>query len=265
MNPFSDIPLVIRFLNNGLVGIILGAIIGYSTSYYFSSRKHLSYQKITLPLYLSGVNNITKTGFYRGNASAKLVRTYFYIWNSGNSVILNNDIPSLSPIKLTWKQDEGTPFEVSIVKETNYTNNVKFDINSRELEFEYLGVKDGVVIEIIHEKRKSPQLIGTVIGSKKSNLIKASPPSLFGKKLIYVRFRLLCLILIVALVGLYISSIATGYYPFFGIFAVSSQRIYLNYLTFFILLLAITSLFSNDIPKKLNFSIRDWIMRNNDS
>ncbi|NJJ38407.1 hypothetical protein [Paenibacillus apii] len=263
MGPFIKIDMLIHFLNNGIVGIVTGAIIGFITSYYFSLRKHLSYQTTTIPFYPFEINNIEQYGFYKGAPVNKLRRTYFYIWNSGNAVIMSNDIPSLSPIKVTWNSTHDAPLEISIVKETNPGNNIKFNIETNELGLEYLGVRDGVIIEVVHNKRTSPQLIGTIIGSKNSSLVRKNPEPLFGEKFIFLRKRFLSLLTLLLLGGAYILSKLTGSYPFTGIFAFPDQTTYLIYLKIAFALIFLIFCFSKDIPNKLNISISDWILGNN--
>lgn len=162
---------IVNFFNYGVVGIVIGAFIGLTTGYYFSTRKLISYQTVTIPLYFSDMSRAPLHGFYKGIPVSKLRRTYFYVWNSGNTAILSNDVPTLSPVRLVWQDNfdsaVAVPY-VHLLKRTNASNNIKLKPYIYEITFEYLGVNDGLVLEVIHTKAVKFQLSGTIIGSKKA-------------------------------------------------------------------------------------------------
>lgn len=105
-------------------------------------------------------NHIVKTGKspipklemkYNGKGIDNLSSTFFYIWNSGNEVVNDEDLVKVCPLKI--KCDSEQILDAQIIKQSDDSNGFfikKIAPEEVELQFEYIDCGEGVSIQVLH-------------------------------------------------------------------------------------------------------------------
>ena len=138
--------------------IILAVCTVFSTFYAIytkmsgKKRKQFSYYIKTNELVLKGSSQIKNlTVSYAGKEIPDLSISHFYIWNSGNLVVNNDDIVSAKPLCIK-NTAESTILEAVIIRENEETN--AFSISSHEekaiIDFDYVEPGQGILVQVLH-------------------------------------------------------------------------------------------------------------------
>lgn len=83
----------------------------------------------------------------------KLTITKYAIWNSGNEVIEYKDIVDTKTLKIISLNQDTIILDASIVSESDETNKFSIDEikdNYAKIKFDYIGPKDGIVIQVLY-------------------------------------------------------------------------------------------------------------------
>ncbi|WP_145411257.1 hypothetical protein [Paenibacillus xylanexedens] len=152
---------IIKVLDRGLSGIIIGAIIGFLTSHYFKDRTELSYQTVSFPL------NITQDYLSDKKNLRKFVKTIYIVWNSGNQVITHDDITSAEPLRLTSKMNSIMLLRTLKISKISNEVHLPFKLHEVLIDFKFLTPGDGFVFEVIHHREDTLSLDGQIVGMKK--------------------------------------------------------------------------------------------------
>lgn len=167
---------MIKLLNQGWVGSLMGLIGGLAISYVFfrisqigqrptfqfQSRRLIGKQEQELPDEVEII--------YNKQPVSRLTLSRIAFWNSGNATIDGNNITDADPLRL--EVEDGCILKVHVIKATRVVNN--FTVNHNDwptkalLRFDFLDPTDGVVLEILHtSKKRTPKLLGTIRGVPK--------------------------------------------------------------------------------------------------
>jgi hypothetical protein len=91
-------------------------------------------------------------------------------WNNGKKVIRNVDLVPSDLLRIEAAKGEKILW-VEVRKEYEKANNIKITIDhsSRfaKIDFKFLGLEDGCVVEVYHTGKGDLKVLGTVIGSNK--------------------------------------------------------------------------------------------------
>jgi hypothetical protein len=114
---------------------------------------------------------------YHGQEVSNLTVTKFAFWNHGRDPIRQEDIPTAAPILIKTKGGAKI-LDAKVIQFTTAEN--KFAINADAdacgIGFEYLGEKDGAIVQLLHTGRSSQdiEVVGTVIGAGKPVWVRES-------------------------------------------------------------------------------------------
>jgi hypothetical protein len=152
-----------------VLGIALAII------FYFKSKK------VKKPCYAILSTNILKemvskieslSILYSGEQISNLTVSKIAFWNAGRDIINSQDIAQLDQLKIQVT-DNYKILNAQINYEKNKANNFKISIDNSQryinLNFEYLGKDDGVIIQILHTglSNKDIYIVGTIKGADK--------------------------------------------------------------------------------------------------
>jgi len=131
-------------------------------------EKHLVYEMIDTAIFSTdnlGIDGVRSANF--DEQAALLVATNIRIMNDGLKPIIAADIPSMSPLKVTFSEPHHI-MNVELVSSSNAINNVQVQwhqgVTAAILTFEYLNPKDEFTVQILQSE---PSLLGvdvTIIG-----------------------------------------------------------------------------------------------------
>lgn len=208
---------IFKLMNLGIVGVILGGIIGYITSYTFTGRPRLSYQYLVVPYYLEDILGAEYLTSIRSPIKkSNLKRTYLVVWNSGNKLIDGSDISSKYRLGAQLYSVRG----VAPIKSSKPYNSVTFSISDNQIlfDFDYLKPGEGFVVQIISLSNHI-KVQGDIKTSSKEVVNNRTIISLRGNKDFYA-MSILCLIFTIlnSLIYLYY-----GYIPTFGNFYIEPK------------------------------------------
>jgi hypothetical protein len=192
---------LVNFLKENFFNII--GVLSFAFSIYIylkaKSRKCPMYYISSFQLLDSEIKNIKNIEIkYLDRIINNLTASKFAFWNDGKKTILEDDIPTSSPLKITSK-DNIEIFNAEIKYVTNDSNNIVIKQSKKEIiiKFEYLDKYQGAVINILHSGQSSDDLIinGDIKGVGKYKLSTSKPyeddePPLWG----YIIF-LVCFVL----------------------------------------------------------------------
>jgi hypothetical protein len=103
---------------------------------------------------------------YRGNPVENLAVTKIALWNAGKEPVLESDVASLDPLRLSAATGVRI-LEASILYQKNSTNNFRLgdqnQLGEVPVAFEFFRQAEGIVIQVIHTgaKNSDVRLIGT--------------------------------------------------------------------------------------------------------
>jgi hypothetical protein len=157
----------------GFVGIIVGAVGIFSYKISKSTAK-LCFQKLSLRLLGRDEDNLPKevTVLFKGEEVDRLTKTTLILWNNGTGVLEGNDVIPSDPIQIAFDNDDNI-LSYKILKRTKDVNNFRLIKNEDHphqlmVNFDYLDPNDGVVLEMLHNSKKSyPKITGTIKGLPK--------------------------------------------------------------------------------------------------
>jgi hypothetical protein len=159
------------FLNHNwtdaLIGLIGGGIISLILAYLFTSRPRLSAQINTLELV--GPNAVFPNELeflFRGKKVPKVSLSLIAIWNDGNVTINGNLIVSSDPLRILVHS--GTVLDTKVLRSSREVNGFSCALcsghadNVIQCKFDYLDVKDGALIQVIHTGDDKVEVVGTL-------------------------------------------------------------------------------------------------------
>jgi hypothetical protein len=169
--------LAAEYLAPGWVGSIIGiislvlALILYSKS---RQRTDMSYSyrgDRLLGLATEGLPaEITMQ--YRGENIPRLTKSLIVFWNSGDKTLVEEDIVSGDPLRLSIQED-GEILAISLRKSSRDVNEISITRSSENnyeayVTFSFLDAGDGGVLEILHtSEERNPTFSGTLRGMPK--------------------------------------------------------------------------------------------------
>lgn len=168
------------FITNNFFPILISAIVGFLISTYFyrkgSLKKNISYAATSYTIIKHGVdtqiNNertLNKMEILFNNENIpNLTITKIAFWNSGNTVICENDIVQVCPFQIIGN-DECMVLGADIITEAESTNQFILAVkdNCVSIKFDYMNTKDGIVIQLIHTgDREMLKYEGKIKGGK---------------------------------------------------------------------------------------------------
>jgi hypothetical protein len=169
LQQFTNSPIVqmIGYLF-GIIGVCL-AVIFYIKQ---KIRKELTYYTKGLQLVSPRLKSVSKIQvIYDTSHIEKLNVSEITLYNSGNAVLVSEDIPPKSPISIICS-DDGTILEVEIEKVSDQGNNCRILTlgKSAEVAFDFLRPYQGCKIKVIH----TSDVIG-LSGMLKDSELKSVP------------------------------------------------------------------------------------------
>ncbi|HVU98725.1 MAG TPA: hypothetical protein VHE34_26060 [Puia sp.] len=159
----------------GLVGIFL-AIIFYIKQ---KVRKELSYFTTKIQLINPRLKNVSRIQVvYDAAKIEKLNISEITLFNSGNALLVSDDIPYMSPISIVCSND-GNILEITVDGMSDKANNCRIILseNAHNVAFDFLRPYQGCKIKIIHTSDVIG-LVGTLKDSELKNLPYFSFPDL---------------------------------------------------------------------------------------
>lgn len=106
---------------------------------------------------------------FKGQPVDRLTKTHIVLWNSGKALLRGSDIVETDPLRCDFSQGSRV-LEVRVVKASRAANEFEArpvpDLPNRVLlTFDYLDLRDGAVVEILHTDSKPyPEIMGTIRG-----------------------------------------------------------------------------------------------------
>ncbi|NOU99317.1 hypothetical protein [Paenibacillus planticolens] len=250
--------MAIHFFDKGFVSFIFGALFATIVSYYFSGRKHISYQRITFPFYIHRKMSINNPLLFKGNRVNDIRRTFYVIWNSGNQVIKGSDVSVADRLRIECAPNTEI-IDVTIFKKTNEANNFQCIVEKNHIiyiSFDYLNPNDGVWIQVYH---KSPKMTesskGSVIGIKKEGLRKCGEIFFLNGQ---ISLQYAAILLLIGSLLLYLMYIFTGIIPqFLG----NKQGLFSMCILSVVTSLGCLIAFNRNFPPTLRIKIPDGYLR----
>lgn len=153
----------------GLVGI--GAAL---LTYLFSrQRKRISYSYSGRTLLGANHQDLPEeiSVTYEGRQINKLSRIVFIFWNSGEKIVVGDDIVRADPVRFDFGE-EGVILSASVISQSRPVIGAQVKISDHNdmvfIDFDFLDPNDGVVIEVLHSgPRGEFSIYGTVKGLPK--------------------------------------------------------------------------------------------------
>lgn len=133
----------------GILGFPIGIL-----SILKKDKKELSYAVSSYEIIKAGLNKqLPFSIFYDNEVVENLSVSKIAIWNSGNQLLQMNDFVENKQLTISWNKDI-TVLDISLLSETDSDNkcSLKHVGNNLFIEFDYLSSKDGLIIQIYHDK-----------------------------------------------------------------------------------------------------------------
>ena len=149
---------------------LLGLIVGIFTSVRAKQKAKLSAMLFQTTVLSPQHDKMPKEVrvFYKDEEINQLFKTNIILWNDGTKTVEGRSIVADHPIRMSFEEDS-TILRYQIVKETRDVNKVRLnpvenDNNAINIDFDFLDTKDGVNIEILHNKKHYPIITGVIRG-----------------------------------------------------------------------------------------------------
>jgi xanthosine utilization system XapX-like protein len=150
----------------GIAGAVLG-ILGLITGYIFYKKS----QRVKEPRYIIKSNNIIKDNItklsdlnitYKDKKVANLTISKILFWNNGSETIDGSDIANTDPLRVE-SQNNKKILDAKIIQVSLESNQPKVVLNTAKnivnISFDYLGKKEGFILQIIHDGTINEDLI----------------------------------------------------------------------------------------------------------
>lgn len=145
---------------------------------------------------------------FSNRAVPRLTKTHLILWNSGKATLEGENIVVDDPLRLEFSKGAQV-VKVHFPKITRKANNFTARINPDSpnqviCNFDYLDVRDGVVIELLHtDKERYPKVQGSIRGIPKGilNWGRISPPLRISKEIPEIIMIILGFLFILILVS----------------------------------------------------------------
>ena len=149
----------------GIAAIIISIFI------YFKSRvrAELTWQATTFEL-IGGVAPPLQGQLqiiFNGVEISRVTKTIVVFWNSGSKTIYSADVVKEDPLRMVF-EDDAKILQCGMIKSSRDVNKVSVSSalahnNVVNIDFDYLDIKDGAVLDIIHSgKPLKPSMMGTI-------------------------------------------------------------------------------------------------------
>lgn len=182
---------ILTFLQNspiawGILSVI--AVVGLPLSIYFGVKgkikRRISFSQEKLTLVRNGKNAFDKIKLFYGEEEIKNVAvTKFAFWNSGNVVLTRNDVVENKELTITCGENAKI-LEVQIIATNEETN--KFEVTLIDekhaiVTFDYIDVKEGTVVQVIHTGKDDFEITCKIKGGKPLKSIEPQEFTLIGR------------------------------------------------------------------------------------
>lgn len=162
-----------------LLGLI-AAIISIYTWFDRKKKKEISYYKNSYKIIDIGqVLTSSLKLLYKEKEIKDLVITKYAIWNSGDEVLNSSDIVVSKPLQINIDNEDAKILDAKIIQRTDECNNFLIEEQEEKyikIKFDYIDLKDGIVIQIIHTGEKN--ILGVdckIKGGKKIKWLNENP------------------------------------------------------------------------------------------
>lgn len=211
----------IKLINQGWVGILIGAIVAIIAHKRASLGPRLVYQWSSLKVI--GTDKDIPDDIriiFKGIEVPRVIKTNIIIWNSGNKMLDGKNRVQGDPLRLEFNANEEI-ISANIITKTKEVNGFeivqdKKNPNILYFEFDYLDPKDGASIEVIHtDIDRYPKVKGVIKGMP-NGLLNWSVKRKSNKKLkgniqrlidIMIRFKIIPFSALI--IGLFCTSVGT--------------------------------------------------------
>ncbi len=176
--------------NNPIAWAVLSviAVVGLPLSIYFGlkgkTKRRISFSHDKLTLVRNGKNNFEKIKlFYEEEEIKNVAVSKFAIWNSGNTVLTCNDIVENKELTITCGENTKI-LEVQIIATNEETNKFVVTLHNERkavVTFDYIDIKEGVVIQVIHTGKDDLEITCKIKGGKPLKCIEPQEFSTIGK------------------------------------------------------------------------------------
>lgn len=151
---------------------IAALVFGIYTWFSGKKKKEFSCYRNSYPIIKAGKSLIPELQLhYRGKEIEDLVVTKYAIWNSGNEVVNQADMVTSKPLQVFSNDAITKILDVKIIEQNEETNGFEIAEQSEQsasIKFDYVGVKEGIILQIIHTGKPNALMIGGKIkGGKK--------------------------------------------------------------------------------------------------
>ncbi len=124
---------------------------------------------------------------YKDRDISDLVVTKYAIWNSGSGVIKKEDVASEDFLSITSCSETTQILDVSIISMSESTEGFKvigFSDDKASVGFDYINVKDGVVVQVVHTGRSDDLIVKCILkgGKKEAKLLNKKRKHIFVSK-----------------------------------------------------------------------------------
>lgn len=168
MNTIKDL-----IINNDWILLItmlfglFGLPIGIYSSIKAKINKEVTYDLFTTRLITNANNSYENLLIkYNGKQIPNFSSTKFLFWNSGNRIINGQDISDIDHLRLNVYN--GIILDYKVIQPMSKTNQIIIVKNEHSLliKFDYIGINDGMILEVLHSASESEDLImkGTIKG-----------------------------------------------------------------------------------------------------
>jgi len=172
MNEFLDFINENRWINIAFLVLAFLGILTTIITYYWSRRKKkIVYSTKSFNLINDKVSSIDKLKIdFSGRKIFNFTSSKIRIWNSGSAAIYRSEIAPKDKLRVAF-QDKSEILDVKIIMIENEINNIKIknDSNSVDIDFDYLGAKEGFTIQLYHTGKNDTKIAvrGTIIDGDK--------------------------------------------------------------------------------------------------
>lgn len=174
------------FLNQGWVGSTIGlAGVIISGILYFRAKRRakpsVQFSRMTIVSPQSDELPSDVEILYKGSKINQLTKTNIILWNDGTETLHGSSVVEDSPVQICFEEGV-TILRHQIVKETRSVNRSRLEPvenqrNAINIKFDYLDPADGINVEILHDSKSDPTVVGAIRGLPSGIRIVNSMPS----------------------------------------------------------------------------------------
>lgn len=148
---------------------IISLVIAIYSLFATTKKKEISYDEKSYSIVRKGKNMLKDFELlYKGNEIPNITVTQYAIWNSGNQLLSKADFVADQPLRVFGKEDAQI-LDAYILTESEESNkfSLKISENTVWLDFDYVAVNEGIVLQVIHtDSNKNLFVAGKIKGGK---------------------------------------------------------------------------------------------------